>query len=219
MSLTGSVSGKKGKIDDERKNAHWLNEDIIDRCSLLGTTEDCAQVTPEPFTKSIAEFSKAEIIIAKAVGLEREGDKVTAVKCVNKDNQEINVPATDVVISAGPWSGDVAQKLLMPNEAKKCRVTGHRVHSIIARPAEGKELTNHCLFTMIKEKSDTHEPEIYNRPGGEAYICGAGDNVPLPEDASKVIPSTNLINRLKSQGKMISPDYFNDDMTVEREQA
>lgn len=86
------------------------------------------------------------------------------------------------------------------------------------RPSEGKELTDHCLFTMVKERSSTHEPEIYCRPQGTAYICGASDSVPLPEDASKVVPSKSAIADLKSQSALIS-DYFDSSMTVEKEQA
>lgn len=71
---------------------------------------------------------------------------------------------------------------------------------------------------MVKERSTTHEPEIYCRPKGTAYICGAGDSVALPDDASQVVPSKSAIAELKAQSALIS-DYFNETMSVEKEQA
>ncbi|TIB05683.1 hypothetical protein E3P96_01027 [Wallemia ichthyophaga] len=220
LSLMGQVGPKKGKVDDaKKKGAHWLSDKVVDKCSVLGTPPSTAQVTPEPLVQTLAELSKADVVIASAEQVNRDNDgNIFSVRAQTKEGNSVEIPATDVVLAAGPWTGRLAQKLLSPAEARKCSVTGQRAHSIIVRPSQGKTLTDHCLFTMVKERTTTHEPEIYCRPQGTAYICGASDTVPLPEDASKVVPSKSAIADLKSQSALIS-DYFDSSMSVEKEQA
>ncbi|TIB85242.1 putative cytoplasm protein [Wallemia mellicola] len=220
LSLLGQVGPKKGKLDEsKKKGAHWLNDNIVDKCTVMGTPPSTAQVTPEALVKTLAEHSKADIVIASPVKISRDNDgKISSVRAETREGDNIEISATDIVLTAGPWTGRVAEKLLTPAEAKKCRVDGQRAHSIIVRPSQGRELSNHCLFTMVKERSTTHEPEIYCRPKGTAYICGAGDSVALPDDASQVVPSKSAIAELKAQSALIS-DYFNETMSVEKEQA
>ncbi|EIM20533.1 putative cytoplasm protein [Wallemia mellicola CBS 633.66] len=218
LSLLGQVGPKKGKLDEsKKKGAHWLNDNIVDKCTVMGTPPSTAQVTPEALVKTLAEHSKADIVIASPVKISRDNDgKISSVRAETREGDNIEISATDIVLTAGPWTGRVAEKLLTPAEAKKCRVDGQRAHSIIV--SQGRELSNHCLFTMVKERSTTHEPEIYCRPKGTAYICGAGDSVALPDDASQVVPSKSAIAELKAQSALIS-DYFNETMSVEKEQA
>ena len=106
-------------------------------------------------------------------------DKVTS--------QSHTVPATDVIISAGPWT-----KSVFP----PAPISALRAHSVTIRPS--KPISAYAIFTEIalpagfaksKRTSAMHvSPEIYARPNDEAYACGEGDTlVPLPKTTEDVV--------------------------------
>lgn len=42
----------------------------------------------------------------------------------------------------------------------------------------------------------SQEPEIYPRPNGEVYVCGAGSDTPLPSFADQVLPDRGAADEL-----------------------
>lgn len=62
------------------------------------------------------------------------------------------------------------------------------------------------------------EPELYCRPDGTVYCCGAGDDEPLPETAANVELDRGKIAELKAQTAVISPSHIGTGV-VEAEQA
>jgi glycine/D-amino acid oxidase-like deaminating enzyme len=88
---------------------------------------------------------------------------------VSTQSGEKTFPADAVVIAAGPWTGDLAVKLLGPRVGGRLGVTGHRAHSIVLKTRQ--ELSAHCLFTsMTLEDGSAAEPEVYTRPDGTTYM-------------------------------------------------
>ena len=85
--------------------------------SLMGTESTTAQVTPAEFTRSMMDLAQekgAKLTIASAEFLEFEADDVTpkCVRAVDEKGQTIEIPVTDIVLAAGPWTARLASKLL-----------------------------------------------------------------------------------------------------------
>jgi len=83
----------------------------------MGTENTTAQVTPAEFTRSMMDLAQekgAKLTIASAESLELETDGVTpkCVRAVDEKGETIEVPATDIVLAAGPWTARLASKLL-----------------------------------------------------------------------------------------------------------
>ncbi|PSR78430.1 FAD dependent oxidoreductase [Coniella lustricola] len=117
---------------------------------------------------------------------------------------------TDVIITAGPWTGK-----LLP----RSKIEGLRAHSIVYEA----EVTPYAVFTDIQLPTDyvpehrakagqkrrhkgNVDPEVYARPFGEVYACGEPDKtVPLPETADQVQADTAQCDDLAAYLATVSP--------------
>ncbi|KAK7757233.1 hypothetical protein SLS62_000782 [Diatrype stigma] len=172
----------------------------------MGTPADTAQVHPELFTRSMAQMAEdagVRIITGARVTSintttddETETETVESVTYVRKDSSDGDnetdhtLPATDVIIAAGPWTSRLLPQI---------PVTASRAHSIVVRTPGAAALSPYALFTSIAlpagfpepttggrvplRRAAYAEPEIYARPDGTAYACG-------PTDASEPLPET-----------------------------
>jgi glycine/D-amino acid oxidase-like deaminating enzyme len=124
--LSISTVGKRGgkSADKALSEIPWLRDGVVTRCSTLGTTKTTAQINPAQFTKRIVELAKesgATLKIGKAaVGLDG-----TAV--LLSDGSRIE--GDEVVVAAGPWTGDLVQKFLGRPD-KRVQIKGSRAHSV-----------------------------------------------------------------------------------------
>lgn len=70
-------------------------------------------------------------MIGQAEALEQTpGQAPTGVVVRSQDGQSQTLPCTDVVIAAGPWSSDLAYKLLGKSLKKRFIIEGTRAHSV-----------------------------------------------------------------------------------------
>ena len=212
----GQVTGNRTKQNDESvslqksdkkavgkvvaagvpKDLDWFAADSVKNYSEMGDPSTTAQVHPYQFTTAMAELARekgAEILLGSVTSIDKAGDAVQSVTYEDKDTlQSRTIPATDVVISAGPWT-----KNIYPSAP----ISALRAHSVTIRPS--KPISAYAVFTEISlprdfGRTDTfvkakrlHEkhvtPEIYARPNNEAYACGEGDTlVPLPKTTADV---------------------------------
>ncbi|ORX39993.1 putative cytoplasm protein, partial [Kockovaella imperatae] len=208
----------------------WLPQGLVHMSRSLGTHSTTAQVHPRLFTTFIADqFTQApntSIVIGTAVSLcmssNESGSSTfspTGVKVRLQSGEEEVLPADVVVITAGPWTGQVAIDLLGNQIGRRLGVSGHRAHSIVLKTKE--QLTPHCLFTNMRLEDDSvAEPEVYARPDGTTYICGAGDSEPLPATAAEVKPSPISIEKLKREAAALSSVFSEEGgVEVQAEQA
>jgi glycine/D-amino acid oxidase-like deaminating enzyme len=170
----------------------WAHNVVSSR--KLGGHDTTAQVHPGLLTRFLAEQfltrPNTRIEIARVESL-RAAAVVT-------DKGEI--PADCVVLAAGPWTGRLAEQIL-GKRARKLGVQGHRAHSIIVQA----DVSPHCLFTsMTLDDGSMGEPEVYPRPDGTVYICGAGDSEPLPDTAADVQVSHTAIAKLHQQAAALA---------------
>ncbi|KAF2156296.1 FAD dependent oxidoreductase [Myriangium duriaei CBS 260.36] len=176
----------------------WVDPDCLSSYDHMGDPSTTAQVHPYLFTTSMADLARdagADIKVGarvKSIKYNEKGDKVTGISYINKeDGQTVELAASDVVVSAGPWTSKVYPS---------APIAPLRAHSVTIKPT--RLVSPYCLFTSIKlpagfgqtdearrskrGKSEIVTPEIYARQT-EIYACGEGDRlVPLPESTDLV---------------------------------
>ncbi|KAK3631470.1 hypothetical protein LTR56_016834 [Elasticomyces elasticus] len=195
------AAGVPGDLD-------WVDADGLRVYDEMGDPSTTAQVHPFQFTTAMAELAAekgAHIRVGasvKSINRNAAGDKVESVTYMDKNNggQEETIPATDVVIAAGPWTQSVYPT---------APISALRAHSVCIRPS--RPVSAYALFTQIKlpagfgqtDESNRGKgtkkgfkagwgeqivsPEIYARPKNEVYACGEGDHmVSLPPSSDDV---------------------------------
>ncbi|KAI0123052.1 FAD dependent oxidoreductase [Xylariales sp. AK1849] len=179
----------------------WIDGSLVREYAEMGMPgrTETAQVHPYQFTTSIAQLAQEKGVHirldSKVTGIRLNTAKthIESVEYLDRTCDETRTIAgvTDVVVAAGPWTGR-----LVPT----AKVEGLRAHSVVFKA----DVTPYAVFTNItlprdwvpahrvaagqkrKHKGNV-DPEIYARPGGEAYACGEPDpTVPLPETADLV---------------------------------
>ncbi|KAI9872858.1 MAG: hypothetical protein M1830_001117 [Pleopsidium flavum] len=178
------------------KDLQWFAAESVKDYDEMGGPDTTAQVHPYHFTTSMAKLAEekgVKIVLGSVTSIDRSSNGVKSVTYKDKETSEKHtIPATDVVISAGPWT----QSVYPP-----APISALRAHSVTIRPS--RPVSAYALFTDITLPSDfgrTNEsvrskrshakhvtPEIYARPNNEVYACGEGDTfVPLPKTTEDV---------------------------------
>jgi glycine/D-amino acid oxidase-like deaminating enzyme len=191
----GNVSLQKRSADSYKRlrkvglpdDLDWISSDSARGYDSMGSERDTAQVHPHQFTTSMAELAKekgANIIIGKCTSLDSKSKQVSYTTSSSSEPQTIS--ATDIVVTAGPWTSKVYPSAPIGNT---------RAHSVVITPT--REISPYALFTSISLPKNYKEgvsskamhvtPEIYARPFNSAYACGEGDHlVPLPDSTADV---------------------------------
>ncbi|KAI0342465.1 FAD dependent oxidoreductase [Trametopsis cervina] len=172
----------------------WVGEHLTDAYSPMAPAGDTAQVHPYVFTTSMLELAQEKgvaFIGGKVTEINAPQRKVSAVTYVDVHTEETKtIPATHVVLAAGPWSPHILPTL---------PIKGTRAHSVTIRPSA--PVSPYVLFTEISLPSSLSSslsssssssspvqatPEIYARPDGDVYCCGPGDDTALPDSVDEV---------------------------------
>jgi len=152
-------------------------------CRVIGTTSSAAQVTPDLFTKSMAELAQeqgAEVTIATVDGLEfsEDGKAPSAILSTNEKGEPVKIEATDVVFTAGPWTASVAKKLLGENALAALEIVPRYLciaRVFISSPSSfyfqpvlhicdiQAQHSNHCALALYRID---HFRRRYHKPGG-----------------------------------------------------
>lgn len=179
------------------KDLDWFVPESVKGYEEMGGPDTTAQVHPYQFTTSMADLAKqkgAKVVLGLVTSIDKAGGVVNSVTYTDKETSESHtVPATDVIISAGPWT----QSIYPP-----APISALRAHSVTIRPS--RPVSAYALFTEITLPPDfgrtgestkskrSHDkqvtPEIYARPNNEVYACGEGDTlIPLPKTTADVV--------------------------------
>ncbi|BGP52424.1 hypothetical protein JCM10450v2_008402 [Rhodotorula kratochvilovae] len=228
----------------------WLDHDVLTASDVLGSKDTTAQVHPEQFTRFLVTAAQelgVRLVYGTVSGLALPSPETDAdgQYTLSLDPLEEPAPAPEdaitsgavpascacpaslsadqLVLAAGPWTGSLLRTLGLASSAagRAGSIDGSRAHSVVLRPAAGRELPAQALFTSIKESKGHAEPEIYNRPDGTAYACGPTDSSPLPSRASGVSVSASAVASLLSHVSLLSPSHLSSaaGVQVEKEQA
>ncbi|KIX96757.1 uncharacterized protein Z520_07477 [Fonsecaea multimorphosa CBS 102226] len=171
----------------------WVAEECIMGYDSMGSPRDTAQVHPYQFTTSMAKLAEekgARVILGSVSKIEpassKEGGEHKIKYTDTSTHEEKSLLATDVIITAGPWT-----KTVWPGSP----IGALRAHSVTIRPS--RPVSAYCLFTSLslpknfkegtKSRAAHVTPEMYARPNNELYACGEGDHlVPLPKSTADV---------------------------------
>ncbi|OAD74718.1 hypothetical protein PHYBLDRAFT_89728, partial [Phycomyces blakesleeanus NRRL 1555(-)] len=212
-----SVLIQAGKAGGKRINeVDWLLDENVRTVELLGTKKTAAQVHPGLFTRHLLEVAqktgRVKIECGQGVSeLIYKNKTVTGV--ILEDRREIK--ADSVVVCMGPWSGQLPLK--GRSKRGQLPITGARAHSVILQPEY--KFTAQVLFTAVTEGKKSHEPEVYPRPDGTVYLCGATDNEPLPASAANVPVDPAATTLLQNLAGKISLQLSTDNATLLTAQA
>eukprot|EP00804_Cyclotella_cryptica_P018067 CCRYP_017606-RA/>CCRYP_017606-RA protein AED:0.03 eAED:0.03 QI:84/1/1/1/1/1/2/396/482 len=165
----------------------WL-DGSVGRISPLGLGEDTAQVTPKEFVEKMMDRMmnancsdgglSFKLVMGTCTGIDyEEGDgskSITGVRYTAND-KEHTLEASDVIVSAGPWSCKAEHWF---ENSVQLPMEGVKSTSIVWKPPldhEGKlkSVDATALFCGEDERFGTHL-EVYPRPDGTVYICGIG---------------------------------------------
>jgi glycine/D-amino acid oxidase-like deaminating enzyme len=173
---------KKSKSVSDRipKDLDWFDSEAVKDYSEMGTPSTTAQVHPYQFTTSMANLAVeagAKIVLGSVTAIDYYGEHgVKGVTYEDKETKHIHtLPATDVILAAGPWTSHVFPEA--PIEAM-------RAHSVVIKA----DVTPYAIFSEIELPKDftrkdggdqkkrrhglTVSPEMYARPDGTVYACG-----------------------------------------------
>lgn len=171
---------KRSLVAGIPKDLDWVDQQSARGYSEMGTPSTTAQVHPYHFTTSMADLASeagAEVILGSVTSIDYKGpDGVKGVTYEDKATKEAHtLPATDVIVSAGPWTTHVFPE---------APIDAVRAHSVVIKA----EVSPYALFTEIALPKDfgrtgggdvrrrrhglNVSPEIYARPDGTAYACG-----------------------------------------------
>lgn len=206
------------------KDLDWIAAESAKSYYEMGTPQNTAQVHPYQFTTSMAQLAEEEgvkIILGSVDNIDSSGGAVKSVTYKDKKTSETHtIPATDVIISAGPWT----QRVYPP-----APISALRAHSVTIRSKS--PISAYALFTEITlppnfGRTDTfvkskHQhgkqvtPEIYARPHDEAYACGEGDTlVPLPKTTEDVVTDDSRCQDIIDYVSSISDELRDGEITA-----
>jgi glycine/D-amino acid oxidase-like deaminating enzyme len=167
----------------------WFADECVQAYDAMGTPENTAQVHPYQFTTSMADLAQekgVKIVIGIVTEIKSSSSGHSVSYTPNDPSNPQIINATDVVLTAGPWTKDLLDE---------APIGALRAHSVTIRPS--RPTSAYAIFTSISLPKDFREgtksraqhvtPEIYARPNDELYACGEGDHmVPLPKTAADV---------------------------------
>eukprot|EP00210_Caulerpa_lentillifera_P003580 g3415.t1 len=190
----------------------WMDGKILGY-QVLGNQNTCAQVHPYKLTNAMltAAMEKGTSVKEGTVdGIEWDdlGGKTktaTGHSTVFIDtmfhtgvivDDEV-IPADVVVLAMGPWTKQAVQWLPVPP------VSAHKYHSILLQP-KGEISADVIFLNHLMSDGRKMEPEIYPRPNGEVYICGAPQALALPDDPNDISVDPELCNEIHNASSSIS---------------
>jgi glycine/D-amino acid oxidase-like deaminating enzyme len=210
----------------------WFDYKSAQAYEEFADTSSTAQVHPLQFTNFMARlaeqrgaktiFGKVEHINCCNLDGESENDsplaasddlkqrRAVSITYVDKATSErVTLPATAIVLAAGPWT---------PTLLPKIRMQPLRAHSVTIKLKV--PVSAYCLFTNIRSlepAADSISLEIYARPNNEVYICSQGDlDVPLPSPGNAVEVSSDSCQEIINAATSISAELRNGQVTGRR---
>lgn len=192
----------------------WVIPERMTSYTELGDPTNTSQVHPYLFTNTIAQLAEARgarIILGSvmAVNYNQDGGDAESVTYKAKDAAQVHkLPATDIVIAAGPWT-----KFLFPASPIK----ESRNHSIVIRPS--RPTSAYILFPELHPHLPQKRipPEIYSRPDGTIYSCCPSDtDVPLPETSDLVAVNEEVCNTIFRDISSISREIRDGEVLIKQ---
>ncbi|KAI9733496.1 MAG: hypothetical protein M1818_007244 [Claussenomyces sp. TS43310] len=193
--LDPGSAGGRARATGIPDDLDWFVPEGITSYAEMGDPTTTAQVHPYQFTTSMAQLAEekgAKVIIGSVTAIDYTNNEVRSVTYEDKATGEAHtIPATDVVISAGPWTSHVfppapIEAMRAHSVTIKADVTPYAIFSEIELPPDFGR-TDESTKGRKSKFGKVVSPEMYARPNGEVYACGEGDTlIPLPTNSDLV---------------------------------
>ncbi|KAG9235394.1 FAD dependent oxidoreductase [Amylocarpus encephaloides] len=218
---------KKGKAARIPTDLDWLDSESMLDYSVMGTPQDTAQVHPYLFTNAIAELATekgAQIILGAVKGIDySQSDGVKSVTYEDKATKESHtIPATDVVLAAGPWTNSIfpeapIKAIRAHSVVIKADVSPYAIFTQIDLPRNFSTLGKAGMEERRHAPGDPVNPEMYARPDGTIYACGEGDElIPLPASSDLVVCDESRCDDIYNYLSSISDTISNSEVTAKQ---
>ncbi|GAB7339423.1 hypothetical protein MBLNU457_6056t1 [Dothideomycetes sp. NU457] len=199
----------------------WLTRSEGDQLETIGADASCAQVDPKRLCEFLLQEAREQGVRlhqpAEPVSITKSPDgKLTGIT-IAKGGEEITIPCSTLLVSAGAWTPSVF-RTLFPSSKIHIPISPLAGHSLTLRSprwAADSDLDCHAVFSSL---TSGLSPEIFSRVGGEIYVAGLNsDSIPLPQKASDAVIDEDAIETLKSVGeKMLGVRGKENDLEVVR---
>ena len=221
----GAANGAKNDVIAQSAKVpselDWLLPGSVKSYRELGTPSNTGQVNPYMFTKTLAKLAEdkgAKIIIGSATAIDYAEDNQSIVSVQYNQSGTISfLPATDILLSAGPWT---------PNLFTRVHLKAPRGHSVVIKPS--RNLSPYVLFPTIApplngSPKEILSPEIYPRPADRlrdfdsVYACGPDDyDDPLPDTSDSVAVDDQSCNDVWTAVKSISQEIHDGELITKQ---
>ena len=194
----------------------WVLPEKIETYTELGDPTNTAQVDPYLFTTRIASLAEergAKIIYGSVTSINHSQDGSIARSVTYETNDTSGtgmeeLPATEIIIAAGPWTKNVFPA---------APIKESRNHSIVIRPS--RPTSAYVLFPELHPRIPQKRipPEIYSRPNETVYSCGpSDDNVPLPGSSDLVEYSEEVCDSIYEDISSISSELRDGEVLIKQ---
>merc|ERR1712130_368428 len=204
LSHTESSGGVHPASAVKNEQRAWLdgpacNPEDPNQFQIIGTPNTTAQVHPRLFCETLvrALTQHKHVTIREGVPVQglRFGEK--DVTSIILSNGEIIDDADDIVLALGPWTATIVSQWLQtahPAFSQKLStvIQPAKYYSVVIEPKTNEDkakIPAAVLFLSLQNegpRAKQTEPEIYPRSSGQVYLCGTGEDIPLPSDPSTV---------------------------------
>ncbi|GIZ45964.1 hypothetical protein CKM354_000910900 [Cercospora kikuchii] len=198
----------------------WMRRTRGGKVEVLSEEGGMAQVDPKRLCRFLLEKCLERGVKlhqpAQAKGIEREDDgRLAAVVIDNAAaGEELSIPCTRLLITAGAWTSHVFSTLF-PDAPIRVPVSKLAGYSLVVRSprwtAKQEDTGCHAVFASA---SEDWSPEVFSRMGEEIYIAGLNDpGLPLPNLPTNAKVDTQALAELRR----VTENLIGDDFEVIRE--
>lgn len=218
------VAGEHEFVGDQEGPA-WLTRRNGREIDTISADDSVAQVDPLRLCNFLLEESRQCGVHlhqpARVISIAKDmRDELASVRIAEDSGDEIDIPCTRLILTAGAWTSRVFSDLF-PDSKTRIPVSQYAGHSLVVRSprwtAEHEKAGCHAVFAT---DSSGYSPEIFSRIGGEIYVAGVNDaSLALPDRAVDAKADPKAIETLKEISRRIlglSPSE-KDDLEIVRE--
>jgi glycine/D-amino acid oxidase-like deaminating enzyme len=185
----------------------WLTRDEGSALEVISSPETVAQVDPQRLSRFLLQQCRDRgvrihqpagvLSVSKDIRDELAGVRI-AKQQAQGGEEEVDIPCSRLIITAGPWTPSVF-KGLFPSAKIKIPITSLAGHSLVLRtPRWTKAMEDRGCHAVFASDPLGFSPELFSRLGGEVYIAGLNDStIPLPDPSTPAEIQSEAIETLK----------------------
>jgi glycine/D-amino acid oxidase-like deaminating enzyme len=176
--------GSKNVSRLAKETIPYLNSSLVKNLRSLGGKNTTAQVNPRDFCLKILEEVKktgkvevrenSEVDVLELEGATAKVKEASIISTISSDQPAEKLPIHHLVLTAGPWTGQVALKLFGKDSEiyrKLSSIGGQRANSVVIKKEEmGEDKNAQALFMSLTLEDGTWEPEVYPRNDGTGEL-------------------------------------------------